>query len=361
MQMKPIRRQFISAVASYPFIFSIGEANALNFPRCFASHHEQDQADPKNALVAFKSPKTYQVRHAIVFNVGDNDLTELELWVPVPQNSAAQSVENLKANLSSEYYVDKSKAIKIACYQPTENFPVANSSFTYEVTYKLTASSTVLQHANVQALEQKLAAKGDSWYDPAELNIGFLHKEKFVELESDRIKEIAADLKQLHKTPFAIAHAAYAWILDRVQYQLIEGLGGAKYCIENAHGECGDYSALFVAICRAAGIPARPVVGFWAHGENQWHVWAEFMMPGGTWIPCDPSVGDQNRRKREFYFGNLDNNRVILNRTFNFEIEKPGEHKGAEFLQVGAWWYFAKRNQGQPSVEYIAEVKPLDQ
>jgi transglutaminase-like putative cysteine protease len=61
-------------------------------------------------------------------------------------------------------------------------------------------------------------------------------------------------------------------------------------------GDCTEHTALFVALARALGIPARPVHGlvFAAYGDGvpalYWHAWAE-IRSGGEWIPLDPTLG----------------------------------------------------------------------
>jgi len=101
---------------------------------------------------------------------------------------------------------------------------------------------------------------------------------------------------------------------------------GEKYF----EGQCDHYSILFVALCRAVGIPARGVCGFpgWGpwieekdlklrstehtlltseglaatrlYGAFGGHIWAEFYLPGYGWIPADPTwneFGYQNNFK----------------------------------------------------------------
>jgi transglutaminase-like putative cysteine protease len=97
---------------------------------------------------------------------------------------------------------------------------------------------------------------------------------------------------------------------------------------------------LFVALCRAGGVPARPVAGCWALGENQWHCWAEFLLPGVGWIPVDPTVGDRGPAERRFSFGNLDNNRVALAKTFNLSADTTDGSRDLGFVQVGTWWWY---------------------
>jgi len=68
-------------------------------------------------------------------------------------------------------------------------------------------------------------------------------------------------------------------------------------------GRSADINGLFVAICRAIGIPARCVYGLRTGSSRLFrslglssddatrgqHVRAEFYVPGYGWIPVDPS------------------------------------------------------------------------
>ena len=110
----------------------------------------------------------------------------------------------------------------------------------------------------------------------------------------------------------------------------------SEYAYLNKRGECGDYSALFIAMARSVGIPARPVVGFWADPfYGKLHVWAEFYIEGVGWIPVDPTIGQQSSSKREYYFGNMDNKRLIMSKNFNIQLN---EHH-ADLFQIGAYWW----------------------
>jgi len=60
-------------------------------------------------------------------------------------------------------------------------------------------------------------------------------------------------------------------------------------------GSCRDLAVLFTDVCRAVGIPARFVSGYW-HAETErekrhMHAWAEIYLPGGGWRGFDPSKG----------------------------------------------------------------------
>jgi tetratricopeptide (TPR) repeat protein len=62
--------------------------------------------------------------------------------------------------------------------------------------------------------------------------------------------------------------------------------------LERGHAECRGYTVLFVALCRAAGVPARPVWGVALLPGNKpdyaSHNWAEVYVAGVGWVPVDP-------------------------------------------------------------------------
>ncbi|MHA1983020.1 MAG: transglutaminase-like domain-containing protein, partial [Candidatus Hodarchaeales archaeon] len=80
-------------------------------------------------------------------------------------------------------------------------------------------------------------------------------------------------------------------IHQHVKYRIQKGEFGAKYAVLNRQGDCTEYSALFVALCRQKGIPSRLVAGFKKTRHNnkiEWirHAWAEFLY-NDQWIPID--------------------------------------------------------------------------
>jgi len=80
-----------------------------------------------------------------------------------------------------------------------------------------------------------------------------------------------------------------------------EGINDALGAFNSQQGECGGYSNLFIALCRAVGVPARPITGivgikegsyYWANGDVYTHMWAEFYLPNYGWVPADPTYAD---------------------------------------------------------------------
>lgn len=105
--------------------------------------------------------------------------------------------------------------------------------------------------------------------------------------------------------------------VHRFVHTSLEYTPGATYIgvdvdrvMADARGVCQDYSHLAIALCRAAGIPARYVSGYFfaasdASGDDaagdevevQTHAWFEAAIPGWGWWALDPTNGQHVHRR----------------------------------------------------------------
>lgn len=65
---------------------------------------------------------------------------------------------------------------------------------------------------------------------------------------------------------------------------------GALWAVQQRKGDCSEYADLFVALCRAKGIPARTVEGYLCApvSDTPKHNWAEVYTEKFGWVPFDP-------------------------------------------------------------------------
>ena len=81
-----------------------------------------------------------------------------------------------------------------------------------------------------------------------------------------------------------------------VYRNLAKNLGGppeasALVALRNRAGDCSEHAALFAALARAAGLPARTAWGLVLNEDAlRFHVWSEFHA-GGRWVPLDAALG----------------------------------------------------------------------
>lgn len=123
------------------------------------------------------------------------------------------------------------------------------------------------------------------------------------------VRETAhAIVKEKHAaTPLEQARAIYDWVINNTQYDegaRGRGQGDIRSMIEKNEltGKCVDLNSLFVALARAANIPARNqygirindsklhhCIGQYGDISQSQHCRAEFFLAGRGWIPVNPA------------------------------------------------------------------------
>jgi transglutaminase-like putative cysteine protease len=91
-------------------------------------------------------------------------------------------------------------------------------------------------------------------------------------------------------TPLEQARRLYIHLIKHYQYKWPPPARGSESMRRNRRGDCGEYSFLYAAWCRALGIPCRVMVGTFAHGRMRAHVWNEVFIDGIGWMPADSSI-----------------------------------------------------------------------
>ncbi|HEX5690641.1 MAG TPA: transglutaminase family protein, partial [Roseiflexaceae bacterium] len=95
-----------------------------------------------------------------------------------------------------------------------------------------------------------------------------------------RIAGIARTLAGQHADPLALAEAINIYVSETMRYGWgITHVGtSAAEALALGQGLCQDYAHIMLAICRAAGLPARYVSGHLL-GEGGSHAWVEALLP----------------------------------------------------------------------------------
>jgi hypothetical protein len=96
------------------------------------------------------------------------------------------------------------------------------------------------------------------------------------------------------------------WVFENLEKRSLDvAQGGALEILEKRRGDCSEHALLYVALCRAAGIPARRCTG-WVSIGPFWgaHAWAEVWV--GAWIAADPTTGEVAPAARYLFFGYSD-------------------------------------------------------
>ncbi len=134
--------------------------------------------------------------------------------------------------------------------------------------------------------------------------------------------------------PYWMARRIYDFVGANLEYKLEGGWNTAPMVIQRGTGSCSEYSFVFIALCRAAGIPARYVGAVVVRGDDAslddvFHRWPEIYLPNYGWIPMDAQAGDKPSPKAKAKgIGQLSNRFLITT------------HGGGDSEYLG-WYYNA--------------------
>jgi transglutaminase-like putative cysteine protease len=260
------------------------------------------RTDPREEWVVF----THQVR-----NFGPDTLPNLESLIAFPSDLESQQL------LAPPIFDPKPQETIADQYgQQVARFPFKDlaAGQTAEVRMKVRMIARAVQWRiypeNVQSL----------WQIPAEIKKSYLTDSLKYDLKNPIIAKAAAEASGQERNPYWIARRIYRYVQDRLHYERIGGWDVAPKVLERGSGSCSEYSYVYIAICRAAGLPARYAGSLvirkdQASYDDVYHRWVEVYLPPYGWVPVDPSRGDKlGEAERADSFGSLSHDFLITTR-----------------------------------------------
>jgi len=131
------------------------------------------------------------------------------------------------------------------------------------------------------------------------------------------IRQLSSQSVGQETNPYWMARRIFDTVRETLEYSLEGGWNAAPVVLQRGTGSCSEYSFAFIALCRAAGIPARYVGSIVVRGDDAslddvFHRWPEVYLPNVGWIPMDPQGGDKpSPREQALNIGHLSNRFLI--------------------------------------------------
>jgi transglutaminase-like putative cysteine protease len=135
--------------------------------------------------------------------------------------------------------------------------------------------------------------------------------------------------KALPKDQEAAARVLYDVVNGHMRYSKEGtgwGNGDSVWACQSGYGNCSDFHSLFISLARSRQIPAKFECGFplppkrGAGDVEGYHCWAWFRPMGKGWVPVDISEANKNPRLRDYYFGNLSEDRILFSAGRDIEL-----------------------------------------
>lgn len=310
---------------------------------------------------------------------------ETKLWVPVPEDAHFQQLRKLSFNGNyAEAYVTADNAYGAKTL--FARWP--NSKGKMTLTVEMVIDTLNWEPALNGELKNYKAPKTVSY--PAEVK-RFLEPTAHIPTDGV-VKKTADKIVGKEKDPLKKARMIYEWTtanMFRDNAVIGCGVGDAGKTLESGHlgGKCTDISSVFVALMRAAGIPAREMFGirlgsapkmgqysakaFGGSDEKGFatitggqHCRAQFYLAGHGWVPCDPADVTKGRlyenlkhdhpsvqAVNEYFFGNWEMNWVGFNYGRDFHLSPE-----AEQTPINNFGYPYAEVDGEPLNYYDAKT-----
>jgi transglutaminase-like putative cysteine protease len=214
---------------------------------------------------------------------GHGTRDDAELWIPYPVSDQEQSITDVKISgdySASAVYTDSAFSTPMLYARWAKGSESRKLSFSFKAERK-------------EVIRRDFPVKEAAW-DPADY-ARYLAPTKFAPIDGD-IRLQAMKITEGKKTVLEKAKAIYDWTCENTwRDPKTRGCGTGDVCslLKNPGGKCADIHSVFVALARAAGVPAREVFGIRMGKKDRedistWqHCWAEFYLPGYGWVPVD--------------------------------------------------------------------------
>jgi transglutaminase-like putative cysteine protease len=141
------------------------------------------------------------------------------------------------------------------------------------------------------------AGPDDGPQGPAEVDAQYLRPNAMIECQDARVVELAKKATFGLGDPWQKAKAITHWVHQNIKEKNFETtFAPASEVARDLTGDCTEHGVLTAAMCRAAGVPARVVVGLVYSEPKQafgFHMWDEVYV-NGRWVAVDSAFDESH-------------------------------------------------------------------
>jgi hypothetical protein len=173
----------------------------------------------------------------------------------------------------------------------------------------------------------------------------YLAPSPLIECRDPKIRGLAKEIGADKAKAWDHVEAIYDWVWEHIKDKDQGGVPkGAMAALKDGNGDCEARTSVFVAICRAANIPARTV---WVFG----HDYPEFYLCDaageGHWFPCQSRGASRQ-------FGGITEMRAIFQKGDNIRPPRNGNKEHQRML-AESFTGAPTPGGGKPQVRFVRE------
>ncbi len=242
---------------------------------------------------------------------GSEQVFELEIEYPLRNEHNQQVITQITLPMDTPY-----QRLNYSLLEPRPDTIEQDIDGNWIATYTLPPNSSQVVTAKAAALLTLAPNTIVPMPQPLQVHT---NPQTFWQSNNDQVQQLA----QQHSTPSDI----YTYTIETLDYttkaieENLDRMGALEALQNPANATCQEFTDLFIAVSRAAGIPARRATGF-AYTQNSQlrplsflrdilHAWPEYYdSQKQTWIAIDPTWGDTTGGVD--YFNQFDLNHIVF-------------------------------------------------
>ena len=189
--------------------------------------------------------------------------------------------------------------------------------------FELDGLNQTFAHGILEQRDPQLLTAGAADPDLAR----YLAAEPMLESDDEEVAAAAVRAVQGVAGPRARAERLVRFVNDLLEKKPTMSLPSAREVLRTRVGDCNEHTALYVAMARSLGIPARIAVGLaYTRGAFYYHAWPEVYIEEGRgrglWLPVDPTFNQfpADATHLRFARGGFEKQSAILPLIGNLEI-----------------------------------------
>lgn len=287
-------------------------------------------------------------RHEIT-NFGPGVIREADIHIAIPHDRPSQSI------LVPPVFKPEYERVTDKWGQETAHFHFENIGSGEKV------SGEIVTVAKVSEVRYFIYPEDVGTVDeiPREIKEKYLENNEKYQYDHPVIQNALKSAIGNETNAYWIFRKIFNYLIDNMYYEMAGGWNTAPTVLARGNGSCSEYSFVYIAMCRAAGLPARyvgsvVVRGDYACMDDVFHRWVEVYLPGFGWVPIDPSGGDHDwPRDQAQYIGHLDHRFLITT-----ESGGGSETMGWTYNSNESWVADPKTNVVS---DHFAEWEPLEE
>jgi transglutaminase-like putative cysteine protease len=276
------------------------------------------------ALAAADEPKEKAKSRSFLFTyagaiTGVEPGQSVSIWLPVPPSNEEQQVEIVSKKLPAGAKLNKEGQYDNRMFF-FEAKPGADGKIPFEIVYRVTRHE-------IRGLTETMAS------DMNRLT-RFLQPDELVPITGKPLDLLKG--KTLPDDPMGRAKEFYEIVNNHMKYAKPAGKpwgrGDVLWVCDSKYGNCTDFHSLFISLARAHKIPAKFEIGFGIPEKRGkgivggYHCWAKFRPNDKGWVGVDISEANKDPKMKDYYFGNLTEDRVTF--TTGRDIDLAPKQKG---------------------------------